>query len=195
MNTPTGITHRAIETLRAAINGAVFVPGDLGYDQARRAWNLTADQRPCVVVLAGSAAGVVHAVRFARSRGVRIAAQGTGHGSEPLEPVEGVMLLRTSRMRRVGIDPASRTARAGAGALWQDVTVPAGRHAAYDYYNFQETPAPAGAVLPAASDHRRQPIKARYDPGQAIISAHPVWSARSGHAHDHAAQDPESERS
>ena len=68
-------------------------------------------------------------------------------------------------------------------------------HAGYDYYNFQETPAPASAVLPPASSRRLQQIKARYDPGQAIISAHPVWSARSGHAHDHAAQDPEGERS
>jgi FAD/FMN-containing dehydrogenase len=128
MNTPTAITHRTTETLQAAINGDVFVPSDLGYDQARRAWNLTADQRPSVVVFATSAADVVHAVRFARSQGMRIAPQGTGHGSEPLESLEGVMLLRTVRMRRVGIDPAGRTARAEAGALWQDVTVPAGEH-------------------------------------------------------------------
>jgi hypothetical protein len=38
------------------------------------------------------------------------------------------MLLRTMRMRGVRIDPAARTARAEAGALWQDVTVPAGEH-------------------------------------------------------------------
>jgi hypothetical protein len=38
------------------------------------------------------------------------------------------MLLRTSRMRGVRIDPASQTARAEAGAWWQDVIVPAGLH-------------------------------------------------------------------
>src|SRR5215467_11491642 len=85
MNTPTAITHRATETLQATINGEVFVPGDLGYNQARQAWNLTADQRPSVVVFAESAADVVQAVRFARSQGMRIAPQGTGHGSESLE--------------------------------------------------------------------------------------------------------------
>ena len=47
-------------------------------------------------------------------------------------------------------------------------------HARYDYYNFEETPAPASAVLPPASYRRLQKIKAAYDPGQAIISAHPV---------------------
>ena len=69
MNTPTAITHRTTETLRAAISGEVFVPGDLGYDQARQAWNLTADQRPSVDVFAESAGDVVHAVRFARAQG------------------------------------------------------------------------------------------------------------------------------
>jgi hypothetical protein len=51
-------------------------------------------------------------------------------------------------------------------------------HAGYDYYNFEETPAPASAVLPPASYRRLQTIKASYDPDQAIISAHPVRPVR-----------------
>ena len=51
-------------------------------------------------------------------------------------------------------------------------------HAGYDYYNFEETPAGASAVLPFASYRRLQKIKASYDPGQVIISTHPVWPAR-----------------
>src|SRR6516165_2431870 len=120
--------HRATETLRAAIDGEVFVPGDDGYDEARQAWNLAVDEQPAVVVVAESAADVVDAVRFARSQGMRIAPQGTGHGAGPLEPLEGVVLLKTSAMRGVRVFPSARTARAEAGALWQDVTVPAGRH-------------------------------------------------------------------
>ena len=86
------------------------------------------DQRPSVVVEAGSAAGVAHAVRYARARAMRIAPQGTGHGAAPLEPLDGAMLLRTTRMRQVGIDPATGTARAEAGAVWQDVIGPAAEH-------------------------------------------------------------------
>jgi hypothetical protein len=78
--------------------------------------------------MAESAADVAQALRFARTHGMRIAPQGTGHGAEPLEPLRGAMLLRISRMRSVRIDPVSRTARAEAGAVWQDVTVPAGEH-------------------------------------------------------------------
>jgi FAD/FMN-containing dehydrogenase len=128
MNTQAAITYRTTGTLQAALAGQVSVPGEAGYDQARQAWNLAADQRPSVVVSAESPADVAHAVRFARVHGMRIAPQGTGHGSEPLEPLQGAMLLRTVRMRSVRIDPATRTARAEAGALWQDVTVPAGHH-------------------------------------------------------------------
>jgi FAD/FMN-containing dehydrogenase len=51
-------------------------------------------------------------------------------------------------------------------------------HASYDYYNFEETPAAASAVLAPASYRRLQKIKASYDPGQVIISAHPVWPSR-----------------
>jgi FAD/FMN-containing dehydrogenase len=127
MSISTAIARSAAEPLRSGLSGDVFVPGDAGYDRARLAWNLAADQWPAVVVLAASVADVVQAVRFARSQGMRIAPQATGHGAVTLESLEGVMLLKTSRLRDVQIYPATRTARAQAGAQWQDVTIPAGQ--------------------------------------------------------------------
>jgi FAD/FMN-containing dehydrogenase len=82
MTTANVVAARDLETLRTAIAGEVFAPPDHGYDEARQAWNLATDQRPAVVVLPESAADVVEAVRFARSCGMRIAPQGTGHGSQ-----------------------------------------------------------------------------------------------------------------
>jgi len=128
MNITDTMAGRDLEALRAAIAGQVFVPGEAGYDQARQAWNLAVDTRPAVVVVAESAADVAQAVRYARAHRMRIAPQGTGHGAPPLEPLDGAMLLRTTRMRKVRIDPAARTARAEAGAVWQDVIVPAAEH-------------------------------------------------------------------
>jgi hypothetical protein len=119
MNTSNVMTCRTAGALRAAIVGDVFVPGDRGYDQARQAWNLAVEERPAAIVVGESAADVVQAVRFARSQQLRIAPQGTGQGAEPLEPLQDAMLLRTARMRRVDIDPATRTARADAGAQRQ----------------------------------------------------------------------------
>jgi FAD/FMN-containing dehydrogenase len=128
MSTSDTLTPPSLEMLQAMVAGDVFVPGDAGYDGARRAWDLAVDQRPAVVVFAESVVDVVRAVRFASSRGMRVAPQGTGHGALPLELLDGAMLLRTSRMRRVEIYPATRTARAEAGAQWEDVTVPAGEY-------------------------------------------------------------------
>ena len=54
---------RDLDALRAAVAGQVFVPSEAGYDQARQAWNLAVDQRPAVLVEAGSAADVAQAVR------------------------------------------------------------------------------------------------------------------------------------
>lgn len=125
MTSSTAIERRSLEELQAAITGDVLVPGDHEYDTARQAWNLAAEQRPAAVVLAESVSDVVKAVQFAGSEGMRIAPQSTGHGAVPLEPLQDVVLLKTSRMRRVDI---YRTARAEAGAQWQDVTVPAGEH-------------------------------------------------------------------
>jgi FAD/FMN-containing dehydrogenase len=104
------------------------LPSRAGYDQARQAWNLAVDQRPDVVVIAESASDLVQAIRYARAYGMRIAPQGTGHGAGPLEPLDGAMLLRTTPMRQVDIDPATSIARAEAGATWQDVIVPAAEH-------------------------------------------------------------------
>jgi FAD/FMN-containing dehydrogenase len=126
MTKPNSLSCDAVYALRTSIAGDVFVPGEHGYDDARQAWNLFADQWPVAVVFAESAADVARAVKFARAQGIRIAPQGTGHGSPSLEPLEDAMLLRTARMRGVDIDPATRTARAEAGAQWQDVTGPAG---------------------------------------------------------------------
>jgi FAD binding domain len=128
MNIKDTNADRDLEALRAAIAGQVFVLGQAGYDQARQAWNLAVDERPSVVVVAELASDVVKAVRYARAHGMRIAPQGTGHGAAPLEPLDGAMLLRTTRMRQVDIDPATRTARAEAGAVWQDLIVPAAEH-------------------------------------------------------------------
>jgi FAD/FMN-containing dehydrogenase len=128
MNSKNTVADSDLEGLRTAVAGQVSVPGQAVYDQARQAWNLTVEQRPSVVVVVESVSDVVEAVRYARTHGMRIAPQSTGHGAVPLEPLDGAMLLRTTTMRQVDIDPATRIARVEAGAIWQDVIVPAAEH-------------------------------------------------------------------
>lgn len=110
------------------IDGRVAMPADPDWDQARAAWNLAVDQRPVAVALAESAADVAATVRFAAENGLKVAAQGTGHGAAPLPPLEGTILLKTERMRGISIDGEERTARVEAGVLSLELAEAAGEH-------------------------------------------------------------------
>jgi FAD/FMN-containing dehydrogenase len=106
----------------------ILTPADPGWDDARQAWNLAIDQHPAAVVLPESPDGVAAAVRYARERGLRVAAQSTGHNAAPLGDLAGTVLVSTSRMRGLTVDPVARTARAEAGVVWADVAKAAGEH-------------------------------------------------------------------
>src|SRR3712207_3325228 len=108
-----------LEALRAGLKGAAYVPGDEGYDGARAAWNLNAHQHPAIVVAAEGAADVLAAVRLAREQGLGVGVMATGHGVA--SPADGGVLINTSRMKGVHVDPETRTARVEAGAKWADV--------------------------------------------------------------------------
>jgi hypothetical protein len=100
---------------------------DEGWDQARRAWNLSVDQRPELVVFPETAAEVVALARFAAENGLRLAPQGTGHGAGPLGSLKDTILVRFSRLTEVSIDEDRRRARVGAGTVWSEVLSAAGR--------------------------------------------------------------------
>ncbi len=98
--------------------GRVFRRGEAGYDARRSGFNTAIEHHPEMIVEA-SPADVVTAVRAAVAAGRAVAVMNTGHG--PSVPADGALLVRTGRMRRVDVDPLSRTARIEAGALWGDV--------------------------------------------------------------------------
>ncbi|MFP5362632.1 MAG: FAD-binding oxidoreductase [Thermoleophilia bacterium] len=114
--------------LAAHVRGTAFTPADEGWDSARAAWNLAVDQRPAAVAHPADEDDVSAIVAFARARGLRVAAQGTGHNANPLGSLESSVLLRTSAMRGVEVDAGRRVARVRAGDLWQDVVGVAAAH-------------------------------------------------------------------
>jgi FAD/FMN-containing dehydrogenase len=118
--TPETLLHA--RALQACMQGDLVLPDDESWDEARQAWNLAVDQRPAAVALPETADDVVLIVDFAREHGLRVAPQGTGHSAGPLGWLDETILVKTSRMRRVDVDPQSQRARVEAGALWMDVT-------------------------------------------------------------------------
>lgn len=123
------VTDELLARLRERDDVEVTGPGDEGWDLARQAWNLAADQRPALVARPTDVAGVQAVVRAAAAAGVRVAAQATGHGATPLEDLGDAVLLRTGDMASAEVDLDARTARVTGGANWAQVvehTAPAG---------------------------------------------------------------------
>ena len=104
------------------------LPGEDGWEAARQAWNVAADQHPAAVAHPETAEDVVAAVRFARARGLRVAAQCTGHAAAELDPLDDALLVRTANLRELEIDPEARRARVGAGLQWAEVAEAAAAH-------------------------------------------------------------------
>jgi FAD/FMN-containing dehydrogenase len=125
---PASVAASGAEALRGLCGGAVHLPGDPAYDEARMPWNLQVDDRPAAVAYPAFPAEVASVLRAAAATGLRVAPQGTGHGAPPLAGrLADAVLLRTSAMTELRIDPAERTARVAAGVLWGDVVDRAGR--------------------------------------------------------------------
>lgn len=126
ITTPSPIMGTApAATLRGVCE--VHLPGDPGYDVARQAWNLAADQRPAAVAIPTTVDQVVSVVRAATAAGLRVAPQSTGHGASPLaeQDLADVVVVRLSTLTGVSVDPTTRTASVVGGTLWQDVVAAA----------------------------------------------------------------------
>ncbi|MGH3011612.1 MAG: FAD-binding protein, partial [Gaiellaceae bacterium] len=106
--TPTQTVHAeqtGLGALGDRLDGEIVVPGDLNWDEARGAWNLAADQRPAAVVYPELVDDVVAVVGFARDAGFRLTTQATGHYANSLDSLDDAILVKTSRLRGLGIDP------------------------------------------------------------------------------------------
>src|SRR4051794_19171368 len=95
---------------------------------ARSPWNLQMSDFPAAVAYPAFPDEVADVLRTATSAGLAVAVQGTGHGAPPLQGrLTDAVLLRTSAMTELSIDPERRRVRAGAGVLWGDLATAAGR--------------------------------------------------------------------
>lgn len=106
---PTSI----LDELRAAVQGRVWFPDSVDFDEVHRPWNLVIGQDVLAVVEAADVDDISSLVRFARARGLSIATQPSGHGATGR--ADGAILLRTTQLNSIDIDPSSRTAMIGTG--------------------------------------------------------------------------------
>jgi FAD/FMN-containing dehydrogenase len=115
------LSAEALDALRGSLRGALCLPGEAGYDEARTIWNAMIDKRPAAVVRAVGAADVVATVRLAAQHGLLLSVRGGGHNIAGTAVCDGGLMLDLSRMGSVRVDPEARTARVEPGVKLSDL--------------------------------------------------------------------------
>jgi FAD/FMN-containing dehydrogenase len=74
-----------------------------------------------LVVQPATAEDVSKAILFSKANNLEIAVMGGGHGTSGASSTLGVVSINLSKMRRVSVDPKTKTITAAGGCLWADV--------------------------------------------------------------------------
>jgi hypothetical protein len=109
-----------IAHLRSRFRGALLMPGEEGYEEARRIWNGAIDRRPALIARCAGADDVVEAVRFARERELLVSVRGGGHAVAGYAVCDDGLMIDLSLMKAVRVDPQAQTARASGGLIWSE---------------------------------------------------------------------------
>jgi len=115
------LSSETLDTLRGQLRGALCLPGEPGYEEARTLWNAMIDRRPALIVRAAGAADVIQAVNVAREHGLLLAVRGGGHNIAGNAVCDGGLMIDLSPMKSVRVDPDARTARVEPGATLGDL--------------------------------------------------------------------------
>ncbi|WP_249227487.1 FAD-binding oxidoreductase [Kutzneria sp. CA-103260] len=98
-----------------------LVPGDPGYDEARRVWNGEIDRKPAIIAQVTGPADVAGCLAYAQANGLDVTVRGGGHNMGGAAVADGALMIDLSGLRTVHVDPEARTARVGGGATNADL--------------------------------------------------------------------------
>ncbi|HEX7994337.1 MAG TPA: FAD-binding oxidoreductase [Streptosporangiaceae bacterium] len=117
-----------IGNLRQSMQGPVITPGDPGFDDARRVWNAQIDRRPAAIARCASTADVATATTYARDHQLEISVRAGAHNTAGMAVGDDGLMIDLSTMNAVTVDPATKRARVGGGALQADLDAAAQAH-------------------------------------------------------------------
>ena len=114
----TVLSEATVEEFRPTLGGALILPDDPGYDEARTIWNAMIDKRPALIARCVGVSDVINSVKFARANDLLVAVRGGGHSFPGNSVCDGGLMIDLSLMKGIRVDPDSLTARAEAGVKW-----------------------------------------------------------------------------
>jgi FAD/FMN-containing dehydrogenase len=117
-----------LDEFRAQVAGRVIDESDPDYNSARSVWHGAVDHRPAVIVRCAGPDDVAAAIAFARAQGLEISVRGGGHNPWGVAIAEDGLVIDLSDLRTVSVDPSTRTAWCGGGAVLADLDAATQRH-------------------------------------------------------------------
>src|SRR5262249_56708731 len=111
----------AISELASTFGGQLLLPGDAGYEEARRVHNGLIDKRPALIARCRGTADIVDAIALGRKLGLEIAVRGGGHNVPGRATIDDGLMIDLAPMKGILIDPKARTAKAQGGVTWREL--------------------------------------------------------------------------
>ncbi len=111
------LERAAVKELSDSLRGNLLLPGNPGYDVARRVLNRGIDKHPALIVQPTGVADIQHAIDFARERELLLAVKCGGHSWSGKSTCNGGVQIDLSTLRHARIDPKARRAYVAGGSL------------------------------------------------------------------------------
>jgi FAD/FMN-containing dehydrogenase len=108
------------------ITGQVLTPEHQAYDDARAVFAGHVDARPALIARVSGPEDIARVIAHARETGSELAVRGGGHSLAGYGVCDGGITIDVTALRSFALDPAQRTAWAGAGLTAREFTVAAG---------------------------------------------------------------------
>jgi len=97
------------------LSGAVVVPGDPGYEQARQDYNIAIEQYPAIIVYCFDEYDVANAICWSREKGFKLRIRSGGHNYAGYSNGTCKMVIDTSPMNQICVNTSDETVRVQAG--------------------------------------------------------------------------------
>ncbi|WP_436491847.1 FAD-binding oxidoreductase [Actinokineospora sp. HUAS TT18] len=109
-------------------DASIALPGDPAYVAATHVFNLAAPVTPAAALTARTVGQIRAGITYAKSAGLAVRVQTTGHSSGSAKSMAGSVLIRTELGGVVEVDPDRRVARIPAGTQWKAVVEATSAH-------------------------------------------------------------------
>ncbi len=111
----------ALGSFASQLRGQLLSENDTEYESARKVWNGLIDKKPGLIVRCLGTADVIAAVNFARENQLLFSVRSGGHNVSGSAIADKGLVIDTSQMRTVHVDPSKGTAWVEGGARLGDL--------------------------------------------------------------------------